>query len=172
MQIEERRAGGQAAVAEDRFERVVLLPAGRVHRLPVVVEIDEQRAFRAGGRPFAEDEWIAVGLEEFGGETAPLERGPQKLRLAPDVCGVGRDRRDGDRLHQLFDERLLRSVHVPLDGGAEILRGRRSGEYPSHGQEGRTGCNPLHWGRSSVQTRSSASSSPNSRRNGRSRSNS
>ena len=173
VQVEEPGAVGQTAVAEDRPERVLLFPPGRVHRLAVVVEVDEQRAVGAGGRPLAEDERVAFGLEEFGHETAPLEGGPQELRLAPDVRGVGRDRRNGDRLHELGHELPLRAVHVFLDGGAQILRGRRSGERRTGGEEDCPGeAWQPHRGRSSLPAGASTSSSPNSRSSGRSRSNS
>src|SRR4029453_3739194 len=100
-------------------ERIRLLPRLHVHRLAVVVAIEEYRSRGAGDVERAINERIAARFEDLGGKSSSPEQTAQVLGVAPDVRAVGGDVGNRERLEQLTDDLFLMRVDVSRHAGGE-----------------------------------------------------
>ena len=127
-------AGVELAVAHRGLERRRGPQLQRIHRLHVVVAVEEDRRRAFGAEPLGVDHRMPGRLHELRVVQAdPGELGGRPLGAAADVGGVRRQRRDaGNR--QVFLQLLDVAVAVDVDVVDDLVHGSRPTEdrQPGH----------------------------------------
>ena len=116
-------AGIELAVAHGGVERRRRPQLDRIHRLHVVVAVEEDRRRALGAEPFGVDHGMAGRLHETRVVQADAgELGRRPLGAAPDVGGVRRQRRDAGN-GQVFLQLLDVTVTVDVDVVDDLVHG-------------------------------------------------
>jgi hypothetical protein len=123
------------ALAQHWLVRRLLGPARQIHRLPVGLEIDQQRALGVRERALGEQDGDAAGLQLLGAEPAFLELDGEPVDDSAEVIREVRVVGDPEVLaEQLKDPRgLCLAILFDLGTSELLCEGRRGGEMKQCG---------------------------------------
>ncbi len=116
-------AGDQVVALAGGLEGRVAPLLDRVHRLHVVMAVEEDRRLAGRAQPLAVDERMAAGVDALGGETGVTHALEQPVAGSVDLGLVGRiggDRGDSQEVLELAEVPLLVTLH-PLEHVAAPL---------------------------------------------------